>query len=69
MTSFADHPQLKARERWVDYDSPVGPLRALLPPATPVGASAVMGPITTVGQHTEAILAELGLTTTHGGEA
>ena len=69
MTSFADHPQLKARERWVDYDSPVGPLRALLPPATPVGASAVMGPIPTVGQHTEAILAELGLTTTHGGEA
>ncbi|MGO0577581.1 CaiB/BaiF CoA transferase family protein [Ornithinimicrobium panacihumi] len=68
MHAFADHPQLKARERWVDYDSPVGTLRALLPPATPVGGTPVMGPIPTVGQHTDAILAELGLTPTPGAE-
>ena len=38
-----------------------GPLRALIPPATLQGATPVMGPIPTVGQHTDAVLAELGL--------
>ena len=59
--SFAEHPQLTARDRWREYDSPVGPLRALIPPATLEGATPVMGPIPTVGQHTDAVLAELGL--------
>lgn len=61
MHSFAEHPQLVARDRWREYDSPVGPLRALIPPATLQGATPVMGPIPTVGQHTDAVLAELGL--------
>ena len=54
------HPQLEARRRWARVDSPVGPLPALLPP----GASDVfdyrMGPIPALGQHTDAILHELG---------
>jgi itaconate CoA-transferase len=61
MASFADHPQLAARDRWVEYDSPVGSLRALIPPATLQGATPVMGPVPDVGQHTDAVLAELGL--------
>lgn len=61
MASFADHPQLAARDRWAEYDSPVGRLRALIPPATLLGNTPVMGPVPTVGQHTEAVLAELGL--------
>ena len=61
MHAFAEHPQLQARGRWADYDSPAGPLRALIPPATLQGATPVMGPIPTVGQHTDAVLAELGL--------
>lgn len=61
MQSFADHPQLAARRRWAEYDSPVGPLRALIPPATLEGATPVMGPVPEVGQHTDAVLAELGL--------
>ncbi|MGO0575514.1 CaiB/BaiF CoA transferase family protein [Ornithinimicrobium panacihumi] len=65
MHSFADHPQLAARARWAEHDSPVGPLRALIPPATLEGNTPVMGPVPTLGQHTEAVLAELGLSTDH----
>ncbi len=57
---FVDHPQLAARERWRDVDSPVGPLRALLPPVTMEGVEPVMGAIPALGEHTDAILQELG---------
>ncbi|USQ79753.1 CoA transferase [Ornithinimicrobium faecis] len=67
LAGLAAHPQLEARDRWVDYDSPVGKLRALIPPATLQGATPVMGPIPTVGEHTDAILAELGLAPAAGG--
>jgi len=56
-----DHPQLAARGRWREVASPVGPLRALLPPVTMDGVDPAMGEVPAVGQHTEAILAELGL--------
>jgi itaconate CoA-transferase len=58
---FVDHPQLAARDRWREVDSPVGPLRALLPPVTMEGLDAVMRPIPAVGQHTADILKELDL--------
>jgi crotonobetainyl-CoA:carnitine CoA-transferase CaiB-like acyl-CoA transferase len=54
------HAQLKARERWRDIGSPVGEIPALLPPATFPDFEAQMGPIPAIGEHTEAILAELG---------
>jgi itaconate CoA-transferase len=57
---FVDHPQLAARDRWREVSSPVGPLRALTPPVTMQGAESFMGPIPDVGEHTDAILAELG---------
>lgn len=58
---FWDHPQLKARDRWREIDSPAGPLRTLRPPATLHGVEARMDPVPAVGEHTQAILAELGL--------
>jgi itaconate CoA-transferase len=58
MPEFAEHPQLKARDRWRDVDSPVGPVRSLLPPVTVTGRVAAMGAIPAVGQHTDAIRAE-----------
>ena len=58
---FVDHPQLKARKRWREIASPVGPLRALLPPVTMAGVDTVMGPIPGVGDHTDRILEELEL--------
>lgn len=69
MHSFAEHPQLRARDRWAKYDSPAGPLRALIPPATLEGSAPVMGPVPTVGEHTAAVLAELGLTPGPDGAA
>lgn len=66
MQSFADHPQLQARDRWREYDSPAGPLRALIPPATLDGVDPVMGPIPDVGEHTDAVLAEFGITSVEG---
>jgi itaconate CoA-transferase len=58
---FGAHPQLAARDRWRDVGSPAGPLRALLPPVTVPGRELAMGPVPALGQHTAAILAELGL--------
>ena len=54
------HPQLKARERWREVDSPVGPLPALLPPVTMPEFEARFDPIPTVGEHTDRILAGIG---------
>jgi itaconate CoA-transferase len=58
MEEFAEHPQLEARDRWREVDSPVGPVRSLLPPVTVTGREAAMGAIPGVGQHTDAIRAE-----------
>jgi itaconate CoA-transferase len=57
---FAAHPQLRARDRWRAVDTPGGPIRALLPPVNVPGREAAMGAVPALGQHTEAIRAELG---------
>jgi len=58
---FAAHPQLAARDRWRQVDTPAGPVRALLPPVTVPGRETAMGHVPALGEHTAAILAELGL--------
>lgn len=69
MAEFAEHPQLQARDRWRDVDSPVGPVRSLLPPVTVPGREAAMGPVPASGQHTEVIRAEFApAPATTGGE-
>ena len=60
MREFWEHPQLQARNRWRQVESPVGSLRALLPPVTQRGVEPRMDPIPAVGEHTDAILAALG---------
>ena len=52
------HPQLKARERWVEIDSPAGTIPALLPPG--MTDDARMDAVPALGEHTESILTELG---------
>ena len=60
MQEFWDHPQLQARDRWREVDSPQGTIKALVPPVTMQGVETRMDPIPAVGQHTRAILQELG---------
>ena len=55
------HPQLQARERWVEIQSPVGPLPALLPPASNNQFDARMDPIPAIGEHTAKILKDLNV--------
>jgi itaconate CoA-transferase len=58
---FADHPQLAARDRWREVETPGGPIRALLPPVTVAGRTAAMGAVPALGEHTAAVRRELGL--------
>jgi itaconate CoA-transferase len=60
MHEFWAHPQLAARQRWVKVDSPAGELDALKPPFNLDGEEPRMGPVPAVGEHSRAILLELG---------
>jgi len=59
--TFLEHPQLHARDRVRKVGSPNGPLTSFLPAITIPGVTPVMGDIPAVGEHTDAILSELGL--------
>ena len=54
------HPQLKARGRWTQISTPSGPIPALLPPGKTNAFEPRMDAVPGLGQHTEAILSELG---------
>ncbi len=63
MNSMAEvwaHPQLKARQRWQTVGSPAGDIPALLPPGRNNSFDYRMDAVPDVGQHTEAILREMG---------
>jgi itaconate CoA-transferase len=55
------HPQLTARDRWRQVDTPAGPIPALLPPPVISGYQPAMGAVPGLGQHTDCVLAELGI--------
>ncbi|PRE19968.1 CaiB/BaiF CoA transferase family protein [Burkholderia multivorans] len=54
------HPQLHARGRFRTVGSPAGELQALLPPATIDSFDVRMDPVPALGEHSAAILRELG---------
>ncbi len=60
MADLWAHPQLAARQRWSEVDSPVGRIPALLPPGVNSAFDYRMDAVPAVGQHNAAILAELG---------
>jgi crotonobetainyl-CoA:carnitine CoA-transferase CaiB-like acyl-CoA transferase len=60
MAGLWAHPQLQARQRWQVVGSPTGDIPALLPPGRSNAFDYRMDPVPAVGQHTEAILRELG---------
>lgn len=55
------HPQLTQRSRWQSVDSPVGPVSTLLAPPASDDWTPPLRAIPGVGEHTTAILTELGL--------
>ncbi len=60
MQEFWGHPQLKARSRWAQVDTPGGTIDALRPPFNLSGFEPRMGAVPALGEHTQALLAELG---------
>jgi len=60
MAEFWRHPQLEARARWAKVGSPGGELDMLKPPFNLSGFEPRLDAIPALGQHTRAILAELG---------
>jgi itaconate CoA-transferase len=64
MSDVWRHAQLHARQRFVEVGSAVGPVTALLPPGTSDRFDYRMDAIPALGEHTDAILAELGYDST-----
>ena len=60
MQEFWDHPQLRARDRWREVDSPAGPVRALKPPFNLDAFEPRMDAVPALGEHGRGLLAELG---------
>jgi crotonobetainyl-CoA:carnitine CoA-transferase CaiB-like acyl-CoA transferase len=57
------HPQLTARKRWREVDTPAGSVPALLPPGSWEEEDPRMDPVPALGEHSDSILAELGYST------
>lgn len=55
------HSHLTARDRWRTVATPKGDIRALRPPPVISGFEQPMGAVPGLGQHTDAVLGELGL--------
>jgi itaconate CoA-transferase len=60
MQQVWDHAQLAARNRWAEVDTPVGKIKAMMPPGMPESFEPRMDAVPGVGEHTDSILAELG---------
>jgi itaconate CoA-transferase len=59
---FLGHPVLAERDRWREVGIPGATVQALLPPAILSGVTPRMDPVPAAGEHSAAILAELGRT-------
>ncbi|KAF7193858.1 Succinate--hydroxymethylglutarate CoA-transferase [Pseudocercospora fuligena] len=61
MEGLWDHPQLKARGRWMEVETPNGSIPALKPAGAAEGLDVRMDRIPSVGEHSEAIFKEFGI--------
>ncbi|MFV3371806.1 CaiB/BaiF CoA transferase family protein [Pseudomonas sp. NY15435] len=62
MRGLWQHPQLAARDRWREIDSPAGRLPALLPPVNSNAYAPRMDAVPALGEQTDDLLQELGYT-------
>ncbi len=60
MADVWQHPQLQARGRWTAVQTPAGAVPALWPPGVPAAFEPRMDPVPGLGEHSTAILSELG---------
>ncbi|WP_310633000.1 CaiB/BaiF CoA-transferase family protein [Paraburkholderia sp.] len=60
MQAVWEHAQLAARERWTQVLTPGGTVPALLPPGVTLADAPRMDAVPALGEHTDAILNELG---------
>ena len=60
VAGLVEHPQLTARERWLDVDSPVGPFKALADPLNLSDMPKRSDPVPALGDQTDEIARELG---------
>lgn len=60
MKGLWSHPQLNARNRWCDIQTPQGTVPALRPPGRNSAYDYRMDPVPSVGEHSECILKEIG---------
>ncbi|MBT3530637.1 MAG: CoA transferase [Gammaproteobacteria bacterium] len=60
MAAVWDHPQLRALERIVKTETAEGVVDSFLPPGNNSEYEATLGPVPSLGQHSKAILEELG---------
>lgn len=56
-----NHVQFSARDRWRQVPTEAGPVRGLLPPFTFTDEEAPVGGVPSVGQHTDDVLREIGM--------
>jgi len=59
--ALLDHPQLRARERWTQVDTPSGPASALRSPLDAMGHDTSMLAVPALGEHTSEVLEQHGL--------
>ena len=62
MRGLWQHPQLAARDRWREIDSPAGRLPALLPPVNSNAYAPRMDAVPALGEQTDDLQRELGYT-------
>jgi crotonobetainyl-CoA:carnitine CoA-transferase CaiB-like acyl-CoA transferase len=60
MHAVWEHPQLKARNRWREVNTPAGRVPALLPPGSWEEGDPRIDAVPALGEHTDSILGELG---------
>jgi itaconate CoA-transferase len=64
MEGLWKHEQLKARKRFTEISTPNGAIAAMLPPGINDSYDYRMDPVPAVGEHTDTILMEMGLSST-----
>lgn len=62
MENLWQHPQLRARQRWREVATEVGPVEALIPPFNVGGITPQMNAVPALGAHTDQVLQECGFT-------